>query len=131
MIRYARDRNVKVIVSSHFSFSKPDEFFENIVTSGLEKLFISLDGSSQETYSHYRVGGDYAQVMANIRNLIEAKKRLRRAKPEIIWQFLVNKFNEHEIATARNIAKDLGIALDIRSLDLDDELPDVTIGWNY
>jgi MoaA/NifB/PqqE/SkfB family radical SAM enzyme len=127
MIRYARDRNIKVVISSHFSFSKPDDFFENIVTSGLEKLYISLDGASQETYSNYRVGGDYDLVMANITALIEAKKRLRRGKPEIIWQFLVNKFNEHEIETARKIAKDLNIEIDFRPLDLDDELPDVTL----
>jgi len=128
MIRFAYDRNIKVVVSSHFSFSKPDDFFEDIAASGLEKLFVSLDGASQETYSHYRVGGDYDLVMANINKLIETKKRLHRTKPEIIWQFLVNKFNEHEITSAQKIAKDLNIALDIRPIDLDDELPDVTLG---
>lgn len=128
MIRYAHDRKIKVIVSSHFSFSKPDTFFENIVTSGLEKLYISLDGATQESYAHYRIGGKYDLVMSNIEKLIETKNRLRSVKPEIIWQFLVNKFNEHEIEKARNIAKDLDIALDIRPMDLDDELPDVTLG---
>ena len=127
MIRYAHNRNIKVIVSSHFSFQKPDVFFENIVTSGLEKLFISLDGASQESYSHYRVGGNYDLVIGNIKKLIEVKNKLRRAKPEIIWQFLVNKFNEHELATAREIARELNITLDIRLIDLDDELPDVTL----
>ena len=127
MIRYARDRNIKVVVSSHFSFSKPDDFFQNIVISGLEKLFISLDGASQESYSHYRVGGEYDLVIANINKLIAAKKRLHCAKPEIIWQFLVNKFNEHETTAAETIAKELNIELDIRPLDLDDELPDVTL----
>ena len=127
MIRYAHDRNIKVIVSSHFSFHKPDVFFENIVTSGLEKLFISLDGASQESYSHYRIGGNYDLVVGNIKKLIEAKNKLRSAKPKIIWQFLVNKFNEHELATAREISRELNIKLDIRLIDLDDELPDVTL----
>lgn len=127
MIRYACERNIEVIVSTHFSFAAPDEFFEKVVTSGLAKLYISLDGASQESYAHYRVGGSYDLVMANIGKLLAAKKRLHHSGPEIIWQFLVNRFNEHEIALARNIARDLNIALEIRPMDLDDELPDVTL----
>lgn len=127
MIRYACDRNINVIVSTHFSFSQPDIFFEHIVTSGLEKLFVSLDGASQESYEQYRIGGSYDLVMSNITKLVEAKKKRRRAKPDIIWQFLVNKFNEHEISAAKKISHELGISLDVRPMDLDDELPDVTL----
>lgn len=127
MIRYARDRNIKVVVSTHFSFSQPDDFFEQIATSGLEKLFVSLDGASQESYEQYRVGGSYDLVISNIAKLVKAKKKLSCAKPEIIWQFLVNKYNEHELAAAHRISHDLNISLDIRPMDLDDELPDMTL----
>jgi radical SAM protein with 4Fe4S-binding SPASM domain len=124
MVRYAADRKIEVILSTNFSFSRPDEFFENIVRSGLERLIISLDGASQESYSHYRIGGSYDLVMANIIKLIDAKKRLRSRTPKITWQFLVNRFNEHEIPAAQKIAKNLKITLDILPMDLDDELPD-------
>lgn len=127
MVRYASDRNIKVIISTHFSFSKPDVFFEDIVTSGLDQLVISLDGASQESYSHYRIGGDFDLVMSNIKKLLEIKNRLNSKKPKIVWQFLVNKFNEHEIAEAQKLSRDLKIKLDLRPLDLDDELPDVEL----
>lgn len=127
MIRYAYDRNIKVIISTNFSFAKPHEFFEDVVTSGLERLVISLDGASQESYSRYRIGGNYNLVMANIKKLIETKKKLCSKKPEIIWQFLVNKFNEPDIPAAQKLARDLKITLDLRPLDLDDELPDVKL----
>jgi radical SAM protein with 4Fe4S-binding SPASM domain len=127
MTRYACDRDIEVMISTNFSFSKPDEFFENIVKSGLERLIISLDGASQESYSQYRIGGNYDLVIANIKKLIETKKRLKSATPKIIWQFLVNRFNEHEIAAAQKIAVDLKITLDLRPLDLTDELPDVEL----
>ena len=125
MTRYASDRNIKVIVSSHFSFPKPDQFFEEIVKSGLDRLVISLDGASQESYSQYRIGGNYDLVISNIKKLIEAKKRLHSSKPEIIWQLLVNKFNEHEIAAAQDISGRLGIALDLKPISLADNEPDV------
>jgi MoaA/NifB/PqqE/SkfB family radical SAM enzyme len=127
IIRYASDRNIKVIISTHFSFPKSEEFFEDIVTSGLSRLVISLDGASQESYSHYRIGGNFDLVMSNIKKLLGVKNRLNSNKPEIIWQFLVNKFNEHEIAEAQKLSRDLKIKLDLRPLDLDDELPDVEL----
>ena len=125
MVRYAADRKIEVNISTNFSFPRSDEFFEHIINSGLGRLTISLDGASQASYSQYRIGGDYELVMSNIMKLIEAKKRLRSRTPEIIWQFLVNRFNEHEIPEARRIAKDLNITLHLMPLDLDDELPDM------
>lgn len=125
MIRYASDRNVKVVVSTNLCFARPDEFFENIITSGLSRLVISLDGASQESYSRYRIGGNFDLVMTNIEKLLEIKGRLQSKKPEIIWQFLVNRFNEHEIITAQRIASELNIKLDVRPMDISDNVPDV------
>jgi len=125
MIGYASARGIRVVVSTHFSFDRPAEFFEDIATSGLERLVISLDGASRESYSRYRVGGDYDLVMSNMQRLTATKTRLRSRKPEIVWQFLVNKFNEHEIATAQKIADSLKISLDLRPFCLSDDVPDV------
>jgi MoaA/NifB/PqqE/SkfB family radical SAM enzyme len=125
MIRYACSRNIKVVISTHFSFSKPEVFFDELAVSGLETLVVSLDGTSQETYAHYRVGGNYELVLSNINRLIEAKCRARSKKPEIIWQFLVNKYNEHEVVRAQEIADTLKISLDLRPISLADNEPDV------
>jgi MoaA/NifB/PqqE/SkfB family radical SAM enzyme len=125
MIKYAEDLDIKITISSHFSFSKPEFFFESIVTSGLSKLVVSIDGASPESYSKYRIGGDFELVMKNLKRLLHAKSRLGNAKPEIVWQFLVTRFNEHEIPLAQKMAKDLNIALDLRPFGLSDDAPDV------
>lgn len=125
MIRYACSRNIKVVISTNFSFSRPDEFFDELVASGLETLVVSLDGTSQETYAHYRVGGNYDLVLSNIKILIEAKNRSRSNMPKIIWQFLVNKYNEHEVEAAKKIADTLKISLDLRPISLADNEPDI------
>lgn len=127
MIKYAADRNIYVVLSSNFSFSRSDEFFSGIVESGLGRLIVSLDGASKESYEKYRIGGDFDLVVGNINKLIAAKKRLRSKKPEIVWQFLVNRFNEHEIDHVKTMAKELGISLDLRPLDMSDNLVDVSL----
>jgi radical SAM protein with 4Fe4S-binding SPASM domain len=66
--------------------------------------------------------------MSNIKYLLEAKKKARSKKPKIIWQFLVNKYNEHEIETAKKIADALKIIIDIRPIGLFDNEPDVKHG---
>lgn len=125
MIRLAHQRKINVVISTNFSFSKPDVFFEDLVASGLEKLVVSLDGASQESYSRYRIGGEYDLVLSNIKKLIKAKNNARSKNPEITWQFLVNKYNEHEITSAEKIAADLKITLDLRQISLADNEPDV------
>lgn len=125
MVRHAHARKIKVVVSTHFSFSKPDDFFEDLVASGLDTLVVSLDGTSQESYAQYRVGGDYNLVLSNMKKLVATQKRIGGKTPEIIWQFLVNRYNEHEIATAQGIADAMGISLDLRPISLADNEPDV------
>jgi len=127
MIRHASDINIDVDVNTNFSFAKPDDFFDDIVKSGLSRLVVSLDGTSQESYAKYRIGGNYDLVISNIRKLVDAKNRLGSSKPEIIWQFLVNRFNENEIATARDICEQLKITLDVQPLDVSDNVPDVEL----
>jgi len=85
-----------------------DENARKIVESGLDRLIISLDGTDQETYEKYRVGGDLEKVREGVRNIVKWKKKLRSSRPYVIIQFLVFKANEHQIPEIRELAKDLG-----------------------
>jgi len=126
IIRYARERAVEVNVHTNFSFKKGDDFFVDIVECGLNILTVSLDGASQETYEKYRVGGDFGLVIANIESLERIKRQHRRKAPVIVWKFIVNKFNEHEIPRAKEMAARLGVTLELANMGLGDDLPDVT-----
>jgi MoaA/NifB/PqqE/SkfB family radical SAM enzyme len=133
MIKYAAGKKIFVVLSSNFSFVRPSEFFSGIVESGLGRLIVSLDGASRGSYEKYRIGGDFDLVVGNIKKLLAAKKRMNSKKPEIVWQFLVNRFNEHEIDTAKTMARESGVKLDLRPLDMSDNLVDIpmdtTIEW--
>jgi len=127
MVRHAADRGIKVIISTNLSYSKPEDFFAKVVGSGLYRLVVSLDGASRESYEKYRIGGDFELVMANLRKLVEARQEQHGKSPEIVWQFLVNRFNENEIDAARALADRLKVTLDVRPMAMSDDVPDVEL----
>jgi radical SAM protein with 4Fe4S-binding SPASM domain len=108
MIKYAEQYHVDSKIDSNFNqFSEEDA--ENIILSGLDKIIISLDGITEETYARYRVGGEFNRVMNNLKILLRKKIELKRANPYITWQFLVFRHNEHEIEEVKRMGKDLGV----------------------
>ena len=56
-IRYAKSKEIMVSIHSSMSIHLSDEYIRNLVTSGLDRLIVSVDGATQETYEKYRRGG--------------------------------------------------------------------------
>lgn len=82
---------------------------EKIVISGLDRLIISIDGTTQDTYESYRIGGNLNKVLEGTKRVSEAKKRLGSKTPHIIFQFLVVRQNEHQIADVKKLAAEMGV----------------------
>jgi len=108
MISYATAQNIITTTSTNGHFLNPQNA-ENTVKSGLKKIIISLDGLDQKTYESYRVGGDFNTVIKGIKNLRQARKRLKSATPYIVVQFIVFKTNEHQLNLLTNLKKDLKV----------------------
>ena len=72
MIREAHDAGLYTIVSTNAQAMTP-ELAKALVTAGLDRIIISMDGLTQESYSAYRVGGSLDQCKAALRYLREAK----------------------------------------------------------
>jgi len=49
---------------------------EDLATSGLYSLFVSVAGMNWESYAKYRVLGQLAQIFSNLKRLMAAKIRL-------------------------------------------------------
>lgn len=82
---------------------------EGLVRYRFRSLFCSIDGASQETYSRYRVGGDFATVIRNIEKINDYKKKHGCRFPLLTWQFIVFPHNRHEIPRAHKMASKLGM----------------------
>jgi len=111
-----RCANLNTVVSTNGHFLSEDNA-EKLAISGLKQLVISLDGMDQQTYSSYRVNGDFEEVTRGIRNVSEAVKR-NSSPMKIILQFLVNLNNEHQIAEARKFAGEVNAILKLKSMQI-------------
>jgi len=112
MIKSAKQYHIDTKIDSNLNqFSEQDA--ENLILSGLDKLIVSIDGATPETYSKYRVGGNFNRVMDNLKLLVEKKRHFNKIYPYICWQFLVFRHNEHEIEKVKRIGRDLGVDVGI------------------
>jgi radical SAM protein with 4Fe4S-binding SPASM domain len=106
-VRYASSKGIYTATSTNAHYLK-DDIAKQTVESGLDRLIISIDGTTQESYASYRVGGKLSKVIEGTRNLVRWKKELKSSTPHIIFQFLVVKPNEHQIEDVKKLAKELG-----------------------
>lgn len=108
LVKYSHEKNIYTATSTNAHFLS-SEFAKETVLSGLNRLFISLDGLDQETYASYRVGGELNKVIDGIRQVMYWKKKLRSKTPYVILQFLVFKTNEHQIEEVKSFGKEMGV----------------------
>ena len=116
MIKYAADKGIYTATSTNAHYFT-DDVARDTVQSGLDRLIISIDGTTQHVYEQYRVGGSLEKVIEGTKKLVHWKKKLNSGTPHLIFQFLVVKPNEHQIAEVHKI-QSLNPELLISHLDL-------------
>jgi radical SAM protein with 4Fe4S-binding SPASM domain len=119
MVEYANEHRIAVKISTNLSFPIEEAQAEAIINANLQKIYISCDGASNSTYPKYHIDGDFNRVMSNMKLLLKKKRQLRNNYTEIIWLFHVFSHNEHEINTAKLMAKEIGIKLTINKIRTD------------
>lgn len=108
MVAYASAKKIYTATSTNAHYLN-DANARKTVESGLDRLIISIDGTTQQTYEQYRIGGDLKKVIEGTENIIKWKKELKSKTPHVIFQFLVVKPNEHQIKDVEVLAKQLGV----------------------
>lgn len=108
LVKYASQKKVYTATSTNAHYLD-DENAKATIESGLDRLIISIDGTSQETYESYRIGGNLSKVIAGTENVIRWKRKLKSRTPHIIFQFLVVKPNEHQVPEVMRLAKKIGV----------------------
>jgi radical SAM protein with 4Fe4S-binding SPASM domain len=113
MIRYAKgvNKTVNIITSTNLNIDNNNLLLE-LLGSGIDKIIVSCDGAAKESYSKYRVGGDFDLVMKNLRFLSEKNKKADN-RVSVVWNFIVFKHNEHEVKDAREMAVRMGVPINI------------------
>ena len=108
MVRYASQKGIFTATSTNAHFITAT-VAQEIIESGLGKLIISIDGTDQQTYEQYRVGGELEKVIEGIQNIREAKNRLEVSHPFIELQFIVFKHNSHQKDKIKSLSEEWGV----------------------
>jgi radical SAM protein with 4Fe4S-binding SPASM domain len=108
MVAYASAKGIYTATSTNAHYLN-DNNARRTVESGLDRLIISIDGTTQDVYEQYRVGGRLDKVLEGTRNIVRWKKELRSKTPFIFFQFLVVRPNEHQLADIRKLANEVGV----------------------
>lgn len=107
MVAYAAKKGIYTATSTNGHYLT-DANAKKTIESGLSEVIISIDGTTQETYEAYRVGGNLDKVIAGVKNLVAWREKMKSQTPVILIQFLVVKPNEHQISEIQQMGKEWG-----------------------
>lgn len=108
MVKYASSKKIYTATSTNAHYLT-DDAAKRTVESGLDRLIISIDGTTQDVYQQYRVGGNLEKVLQGAKNIVKWKKELNSKTPFVFFQFLVVKPNEHQVEEIKKLAKEIGV----------------------
>ncbi len=108
MVAYASNLGIYTATSTNAHFLN-EENARKTVESGLDRLIVSLDGATQNSYSQYRIGGDIEKVIRGTKEVLAWRKKLKSKTPYVVFQFLVVRHNETEISSIKKMAKEIGV----------------------
>ena len=84
MVKYASSKGIYTATSTNAHYLT-EEAARKTVESGLDRLIISIDGTTQDVYEQYRVGGKLEKVLEGTRNIIKWRKELNSKTPFIFF----------------------------------------------
>lgn len=107
IFEYAFNKNITLTIDVGVNLNNVKEnVLEGLVKYKIKSMKCSIDGASQETYSQYRVGGNFNTVLKNIDKINEYKQKYNSIFPLLNWTFIIFGHNEHEIEKAQALAKE-------------------------
>lgn len=105
-ISLAKGRGFKVLLNTngYLLLDYVDELFR----VGVDEIYVSVDGVSEEVYKLIRRGGVLSRVSEGLIRLKELKLAGNSFKPEIYLQFTLTKLNVHDLLELPEYVKKVG-----------------------
>jgi MoaA/NifB/PqqE/SkfB family radical SAM enzyme len=78
-----------------------------LIDSGLDMLWVSLDGASEETYADVRLGAELPRILRNLRRFVKMRPANHYPKPELGIAFVAMKRNIADLPKVIRLGKSL------------------------
>ncbi len=108
MIEAVRKRDLAVTIGTN-GLLLNDRVARELVRLGVDRVIISLDGGTPETYADVR-GALLSQVIAHIRTLNEVKRELHSLFPQVGIEFVAMRSNAAELDQIIRLSTELNVS---------------------
>jgi MoaA/NifB/PqqE/SkfB family radical SAM enzyme len=113
MVDYSKRVGIKEVCLNTNAILLTQNISKHLISVGLDKLLISIDGYRPSTYERIRKGGNYETLLENIDLLLQENKNISSTL-EIIVQFIITEENEKEVEDFKNFWLRKGVTVKIR-----------------
>jgi MoaA/NifB/PqqE/SkfB family radical SAM enzyme len=88
-----------------------EESARALVRTGIDEVTFSLDGATQDTYARYRQRGRLDVALANLRAMVDEKRKTGADVPVLNWRYILFTWNDsdEEMTRARETAAEVGV----------------------
>ncbi len=132
-LKYTNARGAKnVVLNSNGSLLHHKDWTDKVLTSGLKRFILSLDGFSKTTFEAIRVGGHREQIYNSVERLLNRKTELQLDYPIIQCQFSLMEQNKHEFEEFKQYWEERGAEVKSRNmLSWTNSGPVIAAGLDY
>jgi MoaA/NifB/PqqE/SkfB family radical SAM enzyme len=106
MLRYAKKRSIFLEFFDTFDLIDA-RTADELITIGVDKIWVSMEAATKQTYESVRVGARFEKTLANVRYLLDAKKRMKSPLPELWFHYIMNSMNTAEMPQFVDLVKDI------------------------
>lgn len=108
MIAYTNESGFFTSASTNMTLFNDKKTVNSLIDSGLNHLTVSLDGITKKTYEFHRIGGNFDQVVKNLKLIAREKKKKGLMTPFLDLQMVVTKKNIGQVPRFADFAKKTG-----------------------
>lgn len=106
MLKYIKGKGIYSELYDTF-FHIDEKAARELIKIGYDRLIMSIDGATKETYEKIRVASDFDRVTNNLRNLVRLKKEMKAHYPEITFHYIISKENIHEVLKFIDLVREM------------------------
>lgn len=106
MIKLVKSKKIYLELYDHFD-ALDEKLAKQIIKAGVDRLIVSMEAATKETYEKIRVNANFDRVLKNIRNFYALKKKMKSHYPEITYHFIISKLNVKEVLPYIDLVKEL------------------------
>ncbi len=125
MVRQAKATGARVEITTNATLLTADKA-EALLDLNLDRLVVSIDGVTPESYAHIRINGNFQKILDNLRHLYRRKLQRagRHSNPQVEIAFVAMKSNVGDLQELPRLATRIG-AWHIRVSNVIPHTPDM------